>query len=254
MIFDNQKKSPELVKQGATAVGETKVGDAAQAAGKLVGAAVAELVTGKGAAVAFKGLAALSKTESGALLLAKVAGAASKAKEAVGSLAVPVAARAVEIALTDGSKIRLPLVETKRLDEVLQNLESRAAQALSGTAENVGKVKSISLPAWNKLTVRLEADGTPHLINNHKVDGKGYLQSLKDGGAKDPFPAWMTEKQILNTVKEAYGSAKKVGVQNFKDGKVITLEGNFNGMKIRIHLNLDLKQIDSAYPVKGGGK
>ena len=102
--------SPELVKQGAATVGETKVGDAAEAAGKLVGAAVAELIAGKGAAIVFKGLAALSKTESGALLLAKVAGAASKAKEAVGSLAVPVAARAVEIALTDGGLVNRTLI------------------------------------------------------------------------------------------------------------------------------------------------
>ena len=127
-------------------------------------------------------------------------------------------------------------------------MESRALQALDGVK------KAISLPKFEKLSIRLEADGTPHLINNHKIDGKGYLQSLKDGGAKDPFPAWMSEKQIMKTVKEAYGNSKKLGIQNFKTGRVLTLEGNANGMRIRIHLHLDLKQIESAYPITGGVK
>lgn len=132
----------------------------------------------------------------------------------------------------------------------LQIMEARAKQVLS-SAE---KVKAVNLPAWEKLIIRSEKDGTSHLISNHKVDGKGYLQSLKAGGKKDSFPAWMTEKQIMSAVKEAYGKAEKRGIENWETGKILTLEGKSHGMTIRIHLNLDLKEIESAYPVRDAVK
>jgi hypothetical protein len=169
-------------------------------------------------------------------------------KETLGNIPIPKGVKVVEVAIEGGNKLRFPTFETAKFGEITKAMESRALQTLDGVK------KAISLPAWEKLSIRLEADGTPHLINNHKIDGKGYLQSLKDGGAKDPFPAWMSEKQIMKTVKEAYSNSKKLGIQNFKTGRILTLEGNANGMRIRIHLNLDLKQIESAYPVKGGVK
>ncbi len=82
--------SPELLKQGITTVANTKVADAAEAAGKSVGTAAVEVVLGKGAATAFKGIAFLGKTESGMKLLQEIGGATQKAEEAIGSLPIPV--------------------------------------------------------------------------------------------------------------------------------------------------------------------
>ena len=82
--------SPELLKQGATAISNTKIADAAEATGKLVGAAAMEAVLGKGAAVAFKGLMFLGKTESGMRLLREIGAVTAKAKQTIGSLPVTV--------------------------------------------------------------------------------------------------------------------------------------------------------------------
>ena len=171
-------------------------------------------------------------------------------KQVIAETQVPVRATVQTMADTAGGTRKVVNVESKSLGEVFQNLEARAKQVLSSGAEDAARVKPISLPAFEKLTIRVEADGTPHLISNHKVDGKGYLQSLKDGGKKDVFPAWMTENQILSAVKKAYKNAKKVGTQiDFETGtKKVILLGDADGMKVKMYVNLDLKELETAFP------
>ena len=133
-----------------------------------------------------------------------------------------------------------------KLGEVTKVMESRAAQMLSGLK------KAVNLPAFEKLSFRIDpGEVKPHFLTGHKTDGGRLAQSLKDGGKKTIFPEWMTEKQIYSAIEDAYkNSTKAKSTKNFDVGKVITLDGyskKFN-LKIRIHLNLDLKQIESAYP------
>lgn len=139
-----------------------------------------------------------------------------------------------------------PDVELTKLEDLIKPMESRARQTLSGVK------KAINLPAWNKLTFKLENDGkTIHLINNHTVTGKGYQQSIGAGGKKDVFPANMTEKQIFRAVREAYESSKKVGTQiDCETGDtIVELVGHSqDGMEIKMYVNVPKKQLDTAFP------
>jgi len=61
-----------------------------------------------------------------------------------------------------------PEFELTKLEDLIKPLESRASKILSGG-------KAVNLPAWSKLTFKLENDGkTIQLIHNHTVTGKGY--------------------------------------------------------------------------------
>ena len=225
--------SPELVKQGATAVGETKVGDAAQAAGKLVGAAVAELITGKGAAVAFKGLAALSKTESGALLLAKVAGAATKATEAVLEIEVPV--RAAEIVLTDGSKIKIPFGESQKLSDLISLMKDSSEKlgmledgtavgrkAITETAEEgltdvsqsgmkrvKGELSKEALKAAKEQLVTLNVARTELVARleelTNKVPGLSQHAVADIGKAKNNLLNHLTQDDLVGALRDKFG-------------------------------------------------
>jgi hypothetical protein len=64
----------------------------------------------------------------------------------------------------------------------------------------------------------------------------------------------MSSLQIINTIKTAYKNSKKISTQYFPNGKIVTLVGDSNGLKIKIHLNMDLNQIESAYSIKRGGR
>lgn len=149
--------------------------------------------------------------------------------------------------------MKFPSIELTKLEDLIKPLESRAQKVLSSGAE---KVKAINLPAWEKLTFKVDAGETkPHFLTGHKI-GEGRLaQSIKDGGRKTVFPEWMSGKQILNAIKDAYNNGKKVKTQFLDGEKVVTVEGTSNGLSIRIHINLDLSRIESAYTfTKGVGK
>jgi Bacterial EndoU nuclease len=109
------------------------------------------------------------------------------------------------------------------------------------------------LPAWSKLTFKLEEDGkTIHLINNHTVKGKGYQQSIAAGGRKDVFPTTMSENQIFKAVKEAYENSKKVGKTQIDpltgEKRVELLGKSKDGMQIKIYVNTTLKILETAFP------
>lgn len=149
-----------------------------------------------------------------------------------------------EALTTEGFRIKV--LQESALEKTPTTFESRAQQILSGG-------KAVNLPAWEKLSFRVDAGETkPHFLTGHKT-GEGRLaQSIKDGGKKTVFPEWMTEKQILKSIKEAYGNGKKVKTQTLGGEKVVTVEGISNGLNIRMHINLDLNRIESAYTFSKG--
>lgn len=122
-------------------------------------------------------------------------------------------------------------------------LESRANETLpSGT-------KPVNLPAWEKLTVDIE-----HITSGHKAGGSRLVSSEKAGKGKNVFPEWMTDKQILSAVKEAYGNAKKIKTQNIDGETIVKLVGESQGMKIEMYVNLTQKKLTTIYPLFGIGK
>ena len=127
---------------------------------------------------------------------------------------------------------------TEKLEDLIKPLESRAQQTLSGVK------KAINLPAWEKLTVDIE-----HILSGHKAGGSRLVNSIRDGKGKDVFPERMTDKQILSSIKEAYGNAKKIGTQDTQEGKIIELIGHSkDGMKIKMYINTTTKTLDTAFP------
>ena len=63
----------------------------------------------------------------------------------------------------------------------------------------------------------------------------------------------MTENQIINAIKTAYKNSKKVETQVRNSGeKVAVLIGEANGTKIKIYLNVTTKEIETAFPIRGG--
>ena len=161
---------------------------------------------------------------------------------------LPKGVKVIEIATTTGDKLRFPTLETAKLGELTKALESRALQTLDGVK------KAINLPAWSKLTYKLEEDGkTIHLINNHTINGKGYQQSIAAGGRKGIYPEWMSEKQIFKSIREAYENSKKVETQIINGEKKVRLVGQSGNLTIEMWVNLTTDTLETAYP-KGGIK
>ncbi len=124
-------------------------------------------------------------------------------------------------------------------------MESRTLQALDGVK------KAVNLPAWEKLSFMRDADGSIHFLSGHKTGGNRLKNSILDGGKKDIFPEWMSEKQITNTVKEAYNNSKKVGktqIRNNGDEVFILLGESKNGTKIKMYFNVTQKMLETVFP------
>ncbi len=136
--------------------------------------------------------------------------------------------------------------ELKKLEDLIKPMESRAKETLSGVK------KAINLPAWDKLTFRVDPGETKaHFLTGHKAGELRLETSNRMGGKKTIFPKWMSEDQIIDAIKEAYQTSTKSKSTKFWEGeRTITLDGYSDkyNLKIRIHINLDQKQIESAYP------
>jgi RHS repeat-associated protein len=97
--------------------------------------------------------------------------------------------------------------------------------------------KSISLPAWSKVTVNWV-----HVLERH-VPGAIYAEG------RTVFPSTFGPKGIAVAVREAYGSATKVGVQGVDR---VLLEGKGTGLTIRMWFNTTTRIIETAFPYYGG--
>ena len=152
-----------------------------------------------------------------------------------------------ELATPNGAKFDPSELRARKtpLEKINDPMEARANENLSDVK------KAVNLPSWNKLTLKLDKDGTPHIFSGHRKGGNRLKQSVEAGGQKDVFPDWMSEKQILNSTKQAYGNAKKVGTQvNGVTGeKRVELVGySDDGMKIRMYVNVTTNELESAFP------
>lgn len=134
-----------------------------------------------------------------------------------------------ELATPNGARFDPSEIRTRRtpLDKINDPIEARANENLSGVK------KAVNLPSWDKLTVDME-----HITSGHKVGGSRLNTSNKMGGAKDVFPEWMTDKQILSAIKEAYKNAKKIKTQVDGNGDtIIKLLGQTKELNIEIYVN-----------------
>lgn len=234
---DRAKLFTDLAKAGVKGLAEMPVGDAAEHLGRFLGRVAVEAALGKGVAVAFKVLRA---SKIGAEMLQEAVKLGKEIKQTVGK--IPIVPPGYKIAVTDGIN-RFPVImpngEWTKLEDLIKPLESRAQQMLSGVK------KAVNLPAWEKLTVDLE-----HITSGHKAGGQRLVSSMKAGGAKDVFPEWMTDKQIIGAIKEAYGNAKKLKTQVDGNGDtIVKLLGQSNGIKIEMYVNTTQKMVQTAYPV-----
>lgn len=232
----------QLAKAGIKGLGEMPLNEAARHVGNFIGRLAVDAVLGKGIGTAFS---LLKDLKIGAKIIKETVDLSKKIKQTLGNVKIPLSDMKV-VSDTMGNKWWIREGELKSLEDLIKPLESRASQTLSGVK------KAVNLPAWSKLNFKLENGGrTIHFLNNHTVNGKGYLQSIAAGGRKDLFPERMSDKQIFKAVREAYENSKKVGTQidPISGDKIVELIGHSSdGMKIRMYINLTLKQLDTAFP------
>ena len=225
-----------LKAQGKSFIFEKDISEVSRDVGKVVGAALVEFALFKGIGAGLKALQGLTTTAG---FLQK----ANQLKQTIGKLPIPTAA----IKIVDfGNGLKMPMAtgELKKLEDVMATLESRAQQTFSGVK------KAINLPAWEKLVFKLDPDGSIHFLSGHKKDGNRLLNSLKNGGNKGVFPEYMSEKQIINTVKDAYQKSKKIKTQTLFGEDKVKLVGESNGLRIEMWVNITTKTLETAYTVK----
>ena len=242
----------ELISKGYTKLRDLPVGDAAEKAGEIVGTIAMEAILAKGVSTAGKVTLEGLETLKGTKFAAQITELAQATKTAIAETKIPTKLAVVQEAEVFGDT-GLPKIvgtEHKTLGEVFQNLEARAQQVLSGGE----KAKAINLPAWEKLTFKVDAGETkPHFLTGHQEGGSRLMQSQKAGGRKDVFPSTMTDNQIINSIKSAYKNSKKVGTQvDLLTGeKRVELVGKAAGMEIKMYVNVTTKQLESAFPQWG---
>jgi RHS repeat-associated protein len=95
--------------------------------------------------------------------------------------------------------------------------------------------KAVSLPAWGKITVNWVHIGKYHRWGAPIRAGKATF-----------FPATMNGSGIMRAVRQAWGTAQKVGVQG---ADRILLRGQGAGLTIEMWFNKATNMIETAYPV-----
>ena len=140
-----------------------------------------------------------------------------------------------------GSSTPIP-TEGIVLRKVPQQLEQKIIvnrSALSSRTERPAAQqvsKSVNLPAWKKMTIDMD-----HIASGHKSGGWRV-----PGSKKTLFPEGFSEPQLERIIREAYKNGKKIKTQENR----ITVIGKYEGIKIKMHINIKTKVIESAYPAK----
>lgn len=92
-----------------------------------------------------------------------------------------------------------------------------------------------TLPSWKKVIINSE-----HILSGHKIGGS------RTSSLKSLFPEYMTDKQIINTVKDAY---KNVHTKLKTQGDNILVRGTSGGIEVEMWINKTTKTIETAYPI-----
>src|SRR5262249_18806372 len=106
------------------------------------------------------------------------------------------------------------------------------------------RCKAMGLPSVKKVKVNM-----PHVASGHMAGGS----RRSPGSTKDMFPEGMAENQVERVIKQAYSNAKRLETQESYDPNKgfqtrVFLEGNADGMRVRMWLNLNTNEIESAWP------
>ncbi|MGI8554869.1 MAG: hypothetical protein ACR2LT_00715 [Pyrinomonadaceae bacterium] len=231
----------QLAAAGVKGLGEMTVAQASRQIGKFVGSLAVDVALGKPIGTA---ISLLKDLKLGSKIIKESVELSKTIKQTLGNVKVPLSDMKV-VSDTMGNKWWIRDGELKKLEDIIKPMESRAKETLSGVK------KAINLPKWEKLTFKLDPDGSIHFLSGHKKDGNRLTNSIRDGGRKTVFPEWMNDDQIIKAVKEAYNSSKKVETQLVDGEKRIRLIGQSNDLKIEMWVNLTTETLESAY-VKGG--
>ena len=125
--------------------------------------------------------------------------------------------------------------------------EVRAIEALQTTVYRSGFVhnkaiqqarKAVNLPSWKKMTIDMK-----HTVSGH-IDG-GWRTGCKENN-KTLFPEGFSEKQVEKIIRQAYRNGKKVKT---RDDRCVVI-GEYEGIKIKMHVDVKNKIIKTAYPTK----
>ena len=94
----------------------------------------------------------------------------------------------------------------------------------------------MNLPSWKKVRIDIDHISSGHLSGGWRIPGS----------KKTLFPEYLSKDQIEKIVRHAYKNGKKVQSQLER----VVVEGEYQGIKVRIHLNTENKIIESAYPTE----
>nr|VFK43641.1 MAG: EndoU nuclease [Candidatus Kentron sp. SD] len=138
-----------------------------------------------------------------------------------------------------------PLVDRVLLSPDTFGRELRAIQAMQNPVHRSGWVgekavqqarKAVNMPSWKKVDIWMD-----HINSGHT--GSGWRAGCK-GSNKSLFPEGMTRDQIETAIRQAYRNGKKVRTR----GERVVIKGEYQGMKIEMHVNTEDKIIETAYP------
>jgi len=128
--------------------------------------------------------------------------------------------------------VSVPYQETKLFSETVNRSISNGV-----SGEGAYQVsKSVNMPSWRKVEIRIK-----HILSGHKQGG--WRTGCKNNN-KTLFPDGMTEQQIEKSIRQAYKNGKKIGTQ----GNTIIVKGEYEGMKIKMYVDIEQKAIRTAYP------
>ncbi len=203
----------DLVNNGYTSLRDMPAADAAEAAGEIVGNLAMETVLFKGASVGGKltleGLQSLKTTEVGTAFLSKVNALANATAKTVGEVKVPVKATVEAVADLNGGTRPVIVTEKKSVIELMQNMEARAKQVLSGGGKTIDP--KVVAEAKEKVTGLIESGDAKEL--------KEYLDQMRNQHGSQMVSE--LKQTIGETAKEIYGNRKTLELDEIFGGHTI---------------------------------
>lgn len=195
----------ELVAKGHKELLDMPVSVAAEKAGEIVGTIAMEAVLAKGVGAGLKGLSSLK----GTAFIGKIEALAQTAKQTIAEVNVPVKVTAQAVVDLNGGVRPVIVTEKKSIGEIVQNMEARAQQVLSGG----GKVIDPKIVAEAKEKVG-------ELVKNGDATKlKEYLDQMRNQHGSQISSE--LKKTVGETIEEIYGSRKTLEVDELLSGHTI---------------------------------